>query len=659
MTQESHLPRDPVAELFSKRFTFSRQPEWNVPEHPVIFVQDTFRDERLQELKERLNGVKSKLNDLELGVWSTHTYHQSPSSEIIQRIRETFGAEFVTQAWTKFYECLATFPLVPVRGLTALNTVHLCEAPGAFVVALNHFLRTQTEIQEWLWCASTLNVYYEGNSFGTMIADDRFIHTTLENWEFGSDQTGDITCAENVEKLVARCRAMGLINLVTADGSVNCTNTPDCQEDVVSHLHYAETVAALRILSPGGCFVLKMFTFFEASSICLIYFLVCIFRCVTVFKPVTSKGGNSEVYVICEGLEMCPSEKFLETVLRNISNKQSCFISEAKIHPDFFQQLYKCAEMFAGMQIDVIERNIESFDTQDISKVSPEMEHFKQAVFLEFCRRFQLRSLPENYRITIPNAVPNFWRDSPRINEGTYTERVMKKSKSDQEIKEMHWKRYMRYEPIITCPNHGLLHVNGAPNLCPIYGKRFQRISWSLFVAGGLLHYFLELLRDTPASDEISTNCWMKRRGNVTLIEMQSFYRVSDHAKYIRDTVSALKTALNCDGVEKIVLLNFCPLAQVSAGVLFLFAREKHSRVQMKCRRAEISIDVYDKQLRDEYCGILERVENLLMKESVDSILLSLVDIRDIYANYAFMKLIRCFNNHFVMKMFRDLLSLM
>uniref|UniRef100_A0A1B0CL76 Putative cap-specific mrna nucleoside-2'-o--methyltransferase 2 isoform x3 n=1 Tax=Lutzomyia longipalpis TaxID=7200 RepID=A0A1B0CL76_LUTLO len=355
---------DSLERLFCKKYLFARQAHWKLPEVDVLFTQKNFQDTHLQEAKQRLNSVKSKLNDVELEVWSTHTFNQSPSPEIIYRIRHGFNVEFVTQAWTKFYECLGSFCLIPDVEETQqpLNTVHLCEAPGAFVVALNHFLKTHRKrIKEWSWCASTLNVYYE--------------------------------------------------------------DAPDCQEELVSHLHLAETVAALRILALGGCFVLKMFTFFESSSICLIYLLTCIFKSVTVFKPVTSKGGNSEVYVICEYLENRLNEDFLEKMFKNISNRNAAFFPAVQLPRDFLQQLYACTGMFSKWQIDVIEGNIATFDRDNIDKMSEDLVNFKQAAFFEFCKRYKLENLPEKARITKPNVVPSYMRSSPRITEGSYTER--------------------------------------------------------------------------------------------------------------------------------------------------------------------------------------------------------------------------------------------
>ena len=41
------------------------------------------------------------------------------------------------------------------------------------------------------------------------------------------------------------------VHLVTADGSVNCVDTPADQENVVTSLHWCETVAALAMLEEG------------------------------------------------------------------------------------------------------------------------------------------------------------------------------------------------------------------------------------------------------------------------------------------------------------------------------------------------------------------------------------------------------------------------
>ena len=83
----------------------------------------------------------------------------------------------------------ATIGVAP-EGHPATVTVHLCEAPGAFVCATNHFLRTERPWMEWQWVAMTLNMYHEGQDTTEMVDDDRLLVQTKDNWYFGPDNSG-------------------------------------------------------------------------------------------------------------------------------------------------------------------------------------------------------------------------------------------------------------------------------------------------------------------------------------------------------------------------------------------------------------------------------------------------------------------------------------
>lgn len=49
----------------------------------------------------------------------------------------------ILQAWCKFYELVSEYNLIPKEAARSksLYTLHLCEAPGAFVASLNHYLK--------------------------------------------------------------------------------------------------------------------------------------------------------------------------------------------------------------------------------------------------------------------------------------------------------------------------------------------------------------------------------------------------------------------------------------------------------------------------------------------------------------------------------------
>ena len=94
-------------------------------------------------MKDELNNLKNELNDKDNITWHKHTRACNPACKIAPEIRSRYKPELCTQAWCKFYEIANTFlhfdPNQP------LFSVHLCEAPGAFITSLNQYLYSTGE----------------------------------------------------------------------------------------------------------------------------------------------------------------------------------------------------------------------------------------------------------------------------------------------------------------------------------------------------------------------------------------------------------------------------------------------------------------------------------------------------------------------------------
>ncbi|XP_073981704.1 cap methyltransferase 2 isoform X2 [Rhodnius prolixus] len=359
-----------VADIFSKKFSLEDTLTYKI-KFDNLFKSDPWKIEELNELKEDLNRVKGKLNNYNLQKWHNHTRLTNRAGEVIRSLKK-LKPELLTQAWCKFYEILSEFCLIPQSAVENdnFNSLHLCEAPGAFVTSLNHFLKLHHPVLKWNWLASSLNPYFEGNEFVYMINDDRFIVHTLEKWCFGADFTGNIKKKENLIHLIHKAELMKPIHLITADGSVDCQTDPAEQEAQVASLQYCETVVALSILEKGGNFVLKIFTIFECQTVCLLYMLRCSFNSVHIIKPVCSKEGNSEVYVVC--LDFIGKDHLLPLLDHLISNYDR--LTEPKvifplcdIPPPFISTIIECTKFFKFRQVSAILRNIRLFECK-ISK---------------------------------------------------------------------------------------------------------------------------------------------------------------------------------------------------------------------------------------------------------------------------------------------------
>ena len=194
-----------VRELFQKKYQIlNEQQNWALPPVPQLFSEPIYEIGDLTGLKKELNETKSQLDDKDIISWHRHTKFTNRAANIIPNVRRKFEPELCTQGWTKLHEILTTYNIIP-HSVTRLNSLHLCEAPGAFITSLNHFLKTHRMDVVWQWRAATLNPYYEGNDLQALIDQDRFMMETLDHWYLGRDNSGDITILDN---------AMGLVELV-------------------------------------------------------------------------------------------------------------------------------------------------------------------------------------------------------------------------------------------------------------------------------------------------------------------------------------------------------------------------------------------------------------------------------------------------------------
>jgi cap2 methyltransferase len=332
----------------------------------------------LAKAKGALNQVKDRLDSKDIKIWGQLTWETNPMGEVVRTVRRDLAPEMMTTAWAKMWEMLVAYgdelvpPSPPVGSDTAVpfRSVHLCEAPGAFVCALNHFVETRRERVAWDWCAMTLNPHFEGNDLGAMVDDDKFINASARHWFFGADNSGDVTVRANVEGLVERVRTLaaardsgngGKVFLVTADGSVDCQDNPNEQESMTGPLHFCELVASVAVLERGGAAILKAFTIFENETVALLYMFGLLFERVRVCKPPSSKQGNSEKYIVATGFRGIAHDDLTALV----SHVASAFPADramlplARMDGAWLATLDQCGLLFGELQQVTIRRNLE------------------------------------------------------------------------------------------------------------------------------------------------------------------------------------------------------------------------------------------------------------------------------------------------------------
>ncbi|XP_035713434.1 cap-specific mRNA (nucleoside-2'-O-)-methyltransferase 2-like [Folsomia candida] len=459
----------------------------------------------LRDIKHELNQTKSLLDNYPLNSWHKHTSQMNTAGQVMPIVRQEFQPEFCSQAWCKMYECLSTFSLIPEH-ITQPDvsarpprflSIHLCEAPGAFIYATNHFLSNNCPTIQWDWLATTLNPHYEGNDIGTMINEDKLILSSLNNWIFLKDTTGNLMNRANLDSLIEQVKQKCLslehsVDLVTADGSIDCQTNPMEQESAVEELQFTEIIAALSILGFGGSFVLKIFTFLECQTISHLYILCSLFEEVHLFKPATSKEGNSEVYVVClkyRGRRVFRNQ--LDFLIEYVGCKTSILSRRAIISKalpffgTFMSKILEAASFFTQSQ-----RNIKTWeDKSGLSLTYYQHDIMKRHVSWEWIDRYDVRSLhPKKSLFKLRYFPRHITHVDPRFEIGCHHDKLLLHQSTDLLVKMEQIKRQIEHYQTFESMSWDVSEISGSfTQLSPLVGRPYKNILSSRFCFGKIL----------------------------------------------------------------------------------------------------------------------------------------------------------------------------
>lgn len=223
--------------------------------------------------------------------WESLSYSLYQFKKLKGTLKYEYNAEITTNAWTKLYEIVSHLDW---SGQERCKVFHLCEAPGAFISACNHYFTTHNI--EYDWYAQTLieRDGALGDHYGLM---KQYSH----KWLYGKHK-GDITNTSLIQEYSCD-KKLRKINMITADGGIQISPTQqNDQEALLAKIVLGQIICILACLDNGGTAIIKMFLpLLEPLTISLIYLVSQHFDKVEITKPETSKTCNSEVYIVASG----------------------------------------------------------------------------------------------------------------------------------------------------------------------------------------------------------------------------------------------------------------------------------------------------------------------------------------------------------------------
>jgi 23S rRNA U2552 (ribose-2'-O)-methylase RlmE/FtsJ len=276
-------------------------------------------------------------------------------------------------------------------------SAHAAEGPGGFIEAAT----VQSKRQSWKYknvTAITLR------STQRNVPGWRKTATFLEEHPFieihdGADGTGDILIHPNRNAFIERVleKNPNGVHLFTADGGFDFSSDFNAQEDTILPLLYAEAYIGLKVLTKGGCFVLKCFDTTEQSTIDLIYVLSQCFCTWGFVKPCTSRAGNAERYFIGKG--------FLGTVQDNIDLIEKYIVRDDYRSPMIDEQSASYKKVSSDLY--ELQCRIEHAEIQVIQETLELIKHTDSTNIRKFVRDNVIRSLRwcEIYN----ESISTFW----------------------------------------------------------------------------------------------------------------------------------------------------------------------------------------------------------------------------------------------------------
>ena len=251
-----------------------------------------------------------------------------------------------TNSFRKIYEVCEKTNFID-KNLSKIRHFDICGLPGGFVLGVNYFLKTRTQIKEYQWymqshVSDKKNKNYFGDDFGLR---KKYPKRFLVGYD-----GGDITKVETIEYYYNFFKNDRL-DIVTSDCGLNFEEIWESsekkygREKQMAKIFFSQFISGVIILKKGGNFFMKSYHSFTPFMVSLIYFMGILFEKVKLIKPESSRQPKGkEIYFLCTGLENEIEEEIKEKlldILKNFTDEdlEKNLISASKINKNIFKKI--------------------------------------------------------------------------------------------------------------------------------------------------------------------------------------------------------------------------------------------------------------------------------------------------------------------------------
>ena len=307
-----------------------------------------------------------------------------PNNESIAKYKPISRAYF--KLWETFYD----FPDLGHNLDKKIVSLHLAEGPGGFIEALQNYRRKIYQFNDQIF-ATTLQPS----------------ESRIPGWK-GKVQNlnninlfyGDI-CENNYYMKVMNMMENQKAHIITADGAFDCSNDFNKQERTSAKLIFGEIILALANQKIDGSFVIKIFDCFDIITIKKIYFLTMYYNNVYITKPLTSREGNSEKYIVAQNFkgininEIIKLNNILE-IWNKLDNYHVIDIFGFNLSQKIIDEISEFNESIIKKQIISLNRGIKIIKNGITQSSIKTIQNRQKQMAVKWCKKYEVNFIKNN-----------------------------------------------------------------------------------------------------------------------------------------------------------------------------------------------------------------------------------------------------------------------
>lgn len=269
-----------------------------------------------------------------------------------------------------------------------LRAAFLADAPGGFVEAFVDYRNVKCPGATDAIFGISLKATHRIIPQWKLSSD--FCNVNNVNVLFGANGTGDLC---DLSVLDDFCDCVQTCDFITADGGFDFSSDFNGQEEMSTRLIMCEIYAALRLLSHGGTFVLKIFDIHNTTTVNLLFALSLFFESMSFVKPLSSRPANSEKYIVCVGYDTHRATKHkhaLGLIREAIDKSDHSMLSRINATSAFFAAILEFNYVYIAHQVLSIHKTLEMISD---SKESDVMRKVKKQVkkAIKWCHKYNVQ----------------------------------------------------------------------------------------------------------------------------------------------------------------------------------------------------------------------------------------------------------------------------